>query len=298
LLYYILLMSIVFGGKRLKGTWRVLGLTGLVLLMTLRTEETFKITMLDVGQGECICIDNGRGQVFLFDGGSSSRQNVGEKVILPFLQHEGISEIEGVFLSHADTDHSSGIIQLLSGGEITIGTIYLPKVSEKNMQDYEQIRMAAGKVPIQYVARGDRWELGHMVLTCLHPMAGCEAESNEHSACYLLQKDTFSMLFTGDVEGEGEEQMTAELLRRGIREVDVLKVAHHGSKYSTTEDFLKVLDMKKVLISCGRNNSYGHPHQETLERLDNEECLLYMTPIHGAIRIEVDTEIEISGYIE
>ena len=271
-------------------------MAGLVIFITLRYEEGLQITMLDVGQGDCICVDNG--QVFLFDGGSSSRQNVGEKVILPFLQHEGIDEIEGIFLSHADIDHSSGILQLLNSDEVRIHKIYLPDVSEGNRQEYETIQMAAKNIPIQYVSRGDRWELGDMVLTCLHPKSKDTQEGNAHSACYLLQKDTFSMLFTGDVEGEGEERLTEELVRRGIKQVDVLKVAHHGSRYSTTESFLEVLDIKNALISCGRNNSYGHPHKETVERFKGERCMVLMTSEQGAISIVVDKDAEISGYIE
>ncbi len=296
LFYYILLMSIIFLGKRVRRILRLFGVAGLVIFITLRYEEGLQITMLDVGQGDCICVDNG--QVFLFDGGSSSRQNVGEKVILPFLQHEGIDEIEGIFLSHADIDHSSGILQLLNSDEVRIHKIYLPDVSEGNRQEYETIQMAAKNIPIQYVSRGDRWELGDMVLTCLHPKSKDTQEGNAHSACYLLQKDTFSMLFTGDVEGEGEERLTEELVRRGIKQVDVLKVAHHGSRYSTTESFLEVLDIKNALISCGRNNSYGHPHKETVERLKGERCMVLMTSEQGAISIVVDKDAEISGYIE
>lgn len=295
LLYYILLMGIIFLGKRISVLRRILALAGLVLLMIVQFEKDFKITMLDVGQGECICVDNGQGQVFLFDGGSSSRQNVGEKVILPFLQHEGIRKINGVFLSHSDTDHCSGILELLESGEIIIETIYLPGVGEQSLQDFEKILAAAGDIQVQYVARGDRWELKDMVLTCLHPQAGYEAESNIYSACYHLQKDTFSMLFTGDIESEGEELLTAQLRRSGIKKVDVLKVAHHGSGYSTTENFLSVLDMNMGLISCGRNNRYGHPHEDVLSRLQEVNAEVYRTDEAGAIEVRVKRDkVEVS----
>lgn len=296
LFYYVLLMGIILAGKRLYGVMGPALLAGLVLFMGLQVDTGLKITILDVGQGDCICVQTARGRCFLFDGGSSSRQNVGEKVILPFLQQAGIDRIDAVFLSHPDTDHYNGILQLLESGEIPIQTVYLPHVGAASQADFEGILAAVGDVEVQYAARGDRWQLGELTLTCLHPSEGYEAESNSYSACYLLQKGRFSMLLTGDVEGQGEELLTAQLQQRGIQEVDVLKAAHHGSRYSTSEAFLQGLDMGLTVISCGRDNSYGHPHAQTLERLEAKDCQVMLTAEYGAITIVVEKEIKVYGF--
>ncbi len=296
LFYYVVLMGIILAGKRIHELLRSVMFIGLVLFMGLQVDTGLKITILDVGQGDCICVQTAQGRCFLFDGGSSSRQNVGEKVILPFLQQAGIDRIDAVFLSHPDTDHYNGILQLLESGEIPIGTLYLPKVGAASRADFEVILAAAENVEVQYAAKGDRWQLGELSLTCLHPSEGYEADSNSYSACYLLQKGGFSMLFTGDVEGQGEELLTAQLRQRGIQEVDVLKAAHHGSRYSTSEAFLQGLDMGLTVISCGRNNSYGHPHAETLERLETEKCEVMLTAEYGAVTIMIEKEIKVYGF--
>lgn len=295
LIYYILIIGLILAGKRLQSGMRGVFLTALVLLMLLRESDSFKITVLDVGQGECICVQTVEGKCYLFDGGSSSRQNVGERVILPFLQFEGIEKVDAVFLSHPDTDHYNGIRELLASGEIIIDTVYLPAAG--SAKEWTAILEAAGKAQVQYVSKGDRWKMGDMLLTCLHPEKNFEADSNACSACYLLEMDGFRMLFTADVEGQGEEAFISGLRDKNIKAVEVLKVAHHGSRNATSPSFLDEVDMRLAVISCGRNNSYGHPHEEVLERLATENCDVRVTAKAGAITIEVDKEkIKISGF--
>lgn len=295
LVYYALLLTLVCLGKRKKPCIYP-GLGILVLFIGIRLPEGLQITFLDVGQGDCICVQTAEGECFLFDGGSSSRSNVGEKVILPFLQYQGIDHIDGVFLSHPDTDHYSGILQILEEKWITIDRLYLPEVGKESWKDFQTLLESVGDTKVQCVAKGDCWEQGAFSLTCLHPARGYEAESNAYSACYLLEEGTFSLLLTGDVEGEGEQLLTKELALRGIRKVNVLKVAHHGSKYSTSEEFLRELDAEVSVISCGRGNAYGHPHAETLKRLEEEGGVIWTTMDYGAITVKVGKEIEVYGY--
>ena len=101
----------------------------------------------------------------------------------------------------------------------------------------------------------------------------------------------FRVLLTGDVEAEGERMLTSQLRERGITQVHVLKVAHHGSRYSTSEDFLKQIEPLLAVISCGQDNSYGHPHEELLERLQNAESTIMKTPERGAITVKVGKKI-------
>ena len=270
--------------KKLEPRYKVGLFLGAILLFGADIRGNAEITFLDVGQGDCICVQTPTGGCFLFDGGSSSRNNVGEKVILPFLQYEGIDQIDGVFLSHGDIDHYSGILQLLQQREIRINKIVLPRVGKEAMRDFDVFGEHMDKV--EYVSKGSRLQWDSLTLTCLHPQEGYEAESNAYSACYFLEAEDFTMLFTGDVEGQGEDLLIQELRKRHIGQVDVLKVAHHGSKYSTTEAFLDVITPSLSLISCGKNNPYGHPHSETLKRLQKVGSIIKSTTENGAIIIE------------
>lgn len=273
--------------------WRhggaLLALTMAVILLTARPGGVFSLTMLDVGQGDCICVRTARGQTYLFDGGSSSRSLAGEYVLIPYLKYGGVSFVDGIFLSHGDQDHINAIRELLTEGRgIRIGTVYFPQMAEPFPEEFQELRELAldAGCRVEYLSQGKGWQQGDFRLTCLWPRAGYEGESNAGSACYLLEEGSFRVLLTGDVEGEGERELTAYLRRLSLAGTDVLKVAHHGSRYSTSETFLQVAAPRLALISAGQNNSYGHPHRELLERLDNRGCMVLQTPESGAITIQ------------
>ena len=146
-------------------------------------------------------------------------------------------------------------------------------------------------IPVSFLHTGQALQAGDLVLRCLGPSAegaAARAESaNEHSMILHLQYGAFSALFTGDVEGEGLTELNAVLasLPEKLRTVDMLKVAHHGSRFTTDETFLSLLDARIALISCGRANRYGHPHAELLERLAADGSSIYTTPESGAITV-------------
>ena len=135
-----------------------------------------------------------------------------------------------------------------------------------------------------------------MRLTCLHPVQGYGTkEANEYSLALLMDYGNFSALFTGDLEGRGEDE-TWEYLRNdreghggnGETRLTLLKVAHHGSAYSTKEEMLSSLRPRFALISCGKGNRYGHPHGELLERLETAGCRIYTTADCGAVKVRTD----------
>ena len=263
-------------------------LTMAVIFLTMRFDSGFAMTMLDVGQGDCICVRTSRGQNYLFDAGSSSRSRVGEYVLIPYLKHQGIHTIDGIFLSHGDLDHVNAIRELLKDGQgIRIKALYLPKLAQPLPELFEELESLAREAGCQvvYFSQGMGWQQGDFRLTCLWPKSGYAGESNAGSACYLLEEGKLRILFTGDVEGEGERALSAYLQKLHISDLDVLKVAHHGSRYSTSEIFLQTASPQLALISAGRDNSYGHPHGETLQRLEEAGCMTLQTPESGAIII-------------
>ncbi len=303
LIYYAVLIIVICLGKRLHKGIVIAVLAVIVLFVGIKGHVNTKVTFLDVGQGDCICVQLATGECFLFDGGSSSRKNVGEKVMIPYLQFHGISKVDAIFVSHPDEDHTNGVLQMLSLTKqvptkaVTIEKLVVPRVA--NVQDEFKELIAAAKdagVMIEYVARGAVLEEKELQLTCLHPTQYYKSDSNEYSACYLLEENGFQMLLTGDVEAGGEVDLITELDRRGIDYVDVLKVAHHGSRYSTSQEFLKVLDANLAIISCGRKNMYGHPHAETLKRLEGDEIMILSTAESGQITIEINEMGKIKGW--
>lgn len=285
-----------FKGK--KAWWRmgaggILVVACFVIFLVPKTKSD-AVTFLNVGQGDCSIVQTSDGHTFLIDCGSSSRSNVGEYILLPYFKYYGIRRLDAVFVSHPDTDHMNGVLELLESAtenRMEIVQLVLPDVGEEEKaRDYEELLAAAGDVPMRFLAAGDAFSFGSASFRVLHPTMGWEGENtNAYSLCFYLtfeegKKKGFSALFTGDVEGEGEEALLAEIQRQGIGDVDVLKVAHHGSKYTTSEEFLKLISPRYCLISCGERNRYGHPHADLLSRVEASGATAFITWQSGAVR--------------
>ena len=252
-----------------------------VIVLSVRISGTCKVTFLDVGQGDCICVQTASGENYLFDCGSSSRDEVGRYVLLPFLKYNGIRKLDGVFVSHDDSDHKSGVEELLGFAKqegITIERVYLPGEICAGMQ-------LKGKTSS---------------VLCLHPSKDFQGEDNASSQCFYVElwndrgkEGKLTLILTGDVDGEGEEMLTDKLRHYGIGGSAVLKVAHHGSRYATSEQFLRQFKPQVSVVSCGRYNSYGHPHPDTLTRLTDAGSIVLTTPECGAVTVSLGKEIEV-----
>lgn len=257
-----------------------------------------QIAMLDVGQGDCIFMRGPQGDTYLIDGGSSDVREVGKFRIEPFLKSQGVGTLDYVFVSHGDADHYSGILELIRRQRfgVQIENLVLPAnyIQSEELVQLAEVAGEAG-ISVSTINAGAMIEEGKLRLTCLQPQklslnnghAG-ELENNANSMILQVQFRNFEMLFTGDVEGEGEELLAENPY---LTSCDVLKVAHHGSKNSTSKKFLEKLKPKLSLISAGQDNSYGHPHKETLERLNEVGCTVYETTKYGAIRLETDGDL-------
>lgn len=256
------------------------------------------ITMLDVGQGDCIFIKGPRGGTYLVDGGSSDQNQIGKYRIEPYLKSEGIGCIDYVFLSHGDLDHCNGIVEMLErqGVGVKIRNIVLPT---NYLQDDELIKVARTAlkqgVSVCVLEANKSITEGELHIKCLQPTQ-YEADLSGNAGSMVLEVMfcDFEMLFTGDVEGKGEARLRERLQGKSY---DVLKVAHHGSKNSSDKAFLAKVKPKLALISAGRENPYGHPHQETLDRLSEVESIVLETKECGAIMLEIGEEIKVNRWI-
>ncbi len=276
----------------------IFALTLLTLILTWRIPVACNITMMDVGQGDCILIE-AEGKNFLIDGGSSSKSKVGQYKIIPALKAMGISELDAIIITHGDQDHMSGIPELLSfhekGGGIWIRQILLPNLpvqSEEGCNELANLALKA-RIPVSYIKKGDRLCSEEMELVCLNPDKTTDLEdSNSASIALFMEYKEFQALFTGDITGEGESKMVKELkkMKESGKNVslDYLKVAHHGSQSSTPEELLKLTNPKAAFISAGENNSYGHPHKELLDRLNQIDCMIFTTSEYGQISVITD----------
>lgn len=271
--------------------WLVLAL----LLLLVPVKRGLTITMLDVGQGDGICMEQSPGHAILVDCGSSDQRGLFENRLMPFLKYRGIYELDAVFLSHLDTDHVSAVYDLLEA----MGTEHIKVrqivVGQEIPRDdaYEKLLAAAeeARVPLYFMRAGEVYAWGDCRLTCLGPSdeAGRAGDRNACSLILRLDYGDFQALFMGDADAQASlaavRVMDADMPQDTI---ELLKAAHHGSRYSTSEEFLKLVSPRIALISAGVDNSYGHPHEETLLRLYEQGCDSYQTPESGAITIRVD----------
>ena len=261
-------------------------LLGVILLLAGYPAHNLQITFLDVGQGDGICMELPDGRVYLMDGGSSDVSKVGNYRLVPFLKAKGIRKIDAVFLSHGDADHINGIAELLEEKQMSIDCICLPAGAEQ--EEFVEIRdlARARNISVRTIQAGDFWENNGAKFWCLNP-ADVTASGNAASMVLYMEYQDFSMLLTGDLEGGGEKSVAALLRSNAITGISVLKVAHHGSKNSTKEEFLRQCSPAVAVISCGEHNTYGHPHKETLERLNDMGTAVYRTDCSGAVQITV-----------
>ncbi len=308
--YYGVLFLVFFLWKKYKKTAFLL-IYGLgVLVLTWRFEERgiLSVTLLDVGQGDAIFIRGPGGDTFLVDGGSSDVSKAGQYRIEPFLKSQGTGCLDYVWVTHGDEDHTNGLEELLRRQDIgvKIKALVFPsgKVWDEHLRELGQLAESCG-TKIYMMEENQTIEKDGVVFTCLAPgelfKKGEIPETGNASSLVLsLQYQGFDMLLTGDVEGKGEELLTEKLVKDyGEVSWEVLKTAHHGSKNSTGEEFLKTVKPKYALISAGRKNRYGHPHKETLERLKKVGTSICSTQDLGAVTIQVvEFEMKIQYTIE
>lgn len=329
ILYFLLvLIFVILTDKTRKKRVMLILAVAVQILLFPKPRDGFTVTFLDVGQGDAIFMETKEGTTFLIDGGSMDVEGVGLYRIKPFLLSRGIDHIDYAIVTHPDTDHVSGLMELIQDPKIKVSNLVLPRINGnkenqeiRNFLDNEgkgtgvdKADMSAGdnygklemlaetyRVNTFYIKAGDYIKEGMLNIACLHPFEEYDYVSdNSYSVVLSVNYGNFDMLLTGDLDAEGEETLVSKLAEKRKTEnskengivpsdgYDVLKVAHHGSKYSTGWEFLRMAKPKISVISCGKNNRYGHPHQELKDRLAQIGSEILISYVNGAVTIRTD----------
>lgn len=245
-----------------------------------------EIIFVDVGQGDCTLIKTPERKTILIDGGNRSSDNIGKNsTLVSFLLKNRIGKIDVMILSHPHGDHMGGLMEVAEN--LVVENLFVSMDAEKREEWGSMEKICANKrIPVFQVTKGDRIEVGkEVIIHILSPdkelIDGSRDDANNNSLVLLVAYLKRKILFTGDIEKEAEQQLVKEY---SPMDIDLLKIAHHGSRFSTTEEFLDVFLPKIAVIQVGRNN-FGHPHQQVLDKLSHRNISVYRNDRNGAVRI-------------
>jgi competence protein ComEC len=265
-----------------------------------------EITVLDVGQGDSIFAAFPDGRTMLVDGGGLPGGSyirgirpgidVGEDVVSPFLWSRGLKRLDVVALSHADEDHIGGLAAVLHN--FRVGALWVGR--DADSVRYRALLAEAHDrgVPVVHRARGDALDWAGAGVRVLWPDGGAPAQRKANDNCVVLRlvDGGESFLLTGDIERPAERGLTSD---GDALSGDFLKVPHHGSKTSSTEEFLAAVRPRFAAISVGESNPYGHPDAEVVERLAADGARVFRTDRDGAVTALTDgREIAVHSFLE
>lgn len=254
-------------------------------------EYGLEINFVDVGQGDCTLI-RANGKNILVDAGGSKDEksfDVGKNTVFPYLLDRGIVSLDYVIVSHFDSDHCQGFNFILKN--MKVKTAIICNIGQES-EEYNHFVILAkeNKTKIRYVQKGSIIKLGkNKIIEILYPDKNEKINDNaknNNAIVFKLTWNKFSVLFTGDIEEKAERKIL-EMYKNKEEKLksNILKVAHHGSKSSTMQEFLEIVKPSLALIGVGENNNFGHPNDMVLNRLEQSGCKTYRTDMLGEITI-------------
>ena len=309
---YYLILFLIFNWKRIKeklennkilekikkNSYKYISiiLISIILTNTISNKifQEIKIYFVDVGQGDSTLIQTIEGKNILIDGGGSEfgSFDVGESILLPYLLDRRITTIDYLMISHFDSDHIGGVFAILENLEVKNIIISKQGETSENLKKFYEITNNKGIRTI-IVKKGDIVEIDkYSHFEILFPEDNLIEDNilNNNSIVARFNSLDFSILFTGDIEEIAEKRLCELYSGTDKLEAFVLKVAHHGSKTSSTEEFLELVKPKIALIGVGKNNNFGHPNIDVIERLENMGSKIYRADNCGEIIIRINRE--------
>ena len=240
-----------------------------------------KVHFIDVEQGDSILIQSDD-EVMLIDAGTNAKADF----VVDYIKKQGIRKIDYLVGTHPHEDHIGGLDSVIENFDI--GTIYMPRVTHTTKTFRDVLNAVKEKgLKITSPSAGTTFDLADAKCKVISPNSKNYSSLNDYSIVIKLSYGKNSFLFTGDGEALAEN----EIIEKGFDlAADVLKVGHHGSNTSNTEEFLKKVNPSYAVISLGEDNKYGHPHKEVMDRLEKREMTIYRTDKNGTIIAESDGE--------
>ena len=270
-LVYLLLFVFLLSRNRKPLTFLCCATIGLCLALPASWVEPMtddvRLTVLDVGQGQCILLQS-EGKTYMVDCGGTT-DSLAADTAAETLLSQGISQLDGLILTHYDRDHAGGAGYLLS--RVPAKLLVLPPHHSQLSLEAEQILYGADDLLLTW---------GNIEIRIF--ASQISGNDNENSLCVLFDTENCDILVTGDRDGFGERML---LRHAAIPDVDVLIAGHHGSQNATCEELLAAVRPEIVCISAGKDNLFGHPAPELLQRLESHGCSVYRTDLHGTITI-------------
>lgn len=274
---------------------------------------TLQIDFLDVGQGDSTLITFPGGETLLIDAGGTSSiktklrtedgedvtfdpdtPRVGEMVVSRFLWHRGYSKVDYILATHADTDHIQGLVDIAKNFRVRAALVGATPMDDANYSELASVLNRRG-VPIENVTRGDVMEIDGVRIEVLYPVNNEKADNNNSVVLRIVYGDK-KFLLTGDIEAETEKAL---LVSPELLEADVIKVAHHGSRTSSTQEFVDVVKARYAIIPVGRRSRFGHPHEEVVDRWKKSGAQIMTTGAKGTITINTyGDNLEINSYLK
>ena len=253
-------------------------LTSMILIVFSINSENSKLIsykMIDIGQGDSFLLKD-KDDYYLIDVGGPKYENYdsGKSILIPYLNSLGISKIKAIFISHEDNDHSGNLSEVYKNFEVE--NLYTDSLNLDTLKMYNP----------KIMKKKDRINLSRGYIECVYE--GDSLDENSNSLGLIINIDNIKILTLGDLPKEFEDQLNVK--------ADILKLSHHGSKTSSSKEFIDKVDPKIVLISAGRNNRYGHPHKEVLENVGRR--LIYNTQNDGEVSIYFNKNLEIQPYLK
>lgn len=246
--------------------------------------QPFTVHMIDVGQGDCILVKSGD-HAMLIDAGERGN----DQKIIDYLKANSVEKLDYLVATHPHSDHIGSMPKVIEAFEVE--NIIMPKLPTSMVPTtsiYQKLIKTASASGAKIISAkaGAEYKLGDAKITIVGPV-GTPEDLNNSSVVIKVVYGKNSFLFTGDAETESEKKI---LTSGADIKADVLKLGHHGSSTSTSEEFLKVVSPSLALISCGKDNDYGHPHEETLEKLEKYDIPYERTDFKGTVVVGSDGE--------
>ena len=272
----------------------------IIIIFNININKDLKIFFVDVGQGDCTVITTPGGKNIIIDGG----EDFEGKIVLPYLLDRGITKINYMIVSHFDSDHAGGLLSVME--ELKVNTVVISKQWETS-SNFEKLKDIAKEKKMKiavaetgYTLKVEK-DLSFYFLWPNDQKTIQENLLNNNSLVCKLKFRDFSMLFTGDIEGIAEKQLLEEYKNNlQLLNSTILKVAHHGSNTSSIQEFVDIVNPKIAFIGVGKNNKFGHPNDEVINRLKNNKSKIYRTDKMGEIIAIINKkgEIKIKKLIE